>query len=649
MHQWLCILFLIAGRTAVDAPYAADRSLHSRSPRYTTVGHRLGEPVPHCHMDIFWTVVHVRLVIMWLNQLQTRSPEASICSCSLHIKAKVTSPPKYDALSYRWEGGETQTLEVNGADLHVTNNLYAALLSLRRESHPLPKVLWVDSICINQDSGQERGEQVPLMGEIYSKAHAVQIWLGEECPGVGEAFKLVRDCGAVTTEEVVSRVLGDEEGTRGLTKVLHRSYWGRMWMFQEIVLATNAIVHCGSHDAPWDYFKWLHTITAERAFWSEFEVEHTWIGDLRQALFQISHFTIPRDDAHDINAVSIPTRRLQCTDARDKMYGLMGVCKELARTVRVDYAAPVRDVYTEFAKSRIESDSELYTLLTAGLWTPSNGEDLGIPSWVPDLRGTAGVDTRYLGSAYLETCNADGGGGSCPFFAFSACDENTILEVEALILDSVQVHQRLKNEDEQSRKTLIDNFCLGADGQEFSAPKLRHFFRAIVLENSTFSSGIRVLDKAQRKSLQRLALGFFEDLQHLYGPQQGFIGFLETFRDVGLELLDDHASQLSPEFGPEELRRDELEYLYRTKSHEGSQGSTIFSTVDGYIGIGRYPLEQGDVVAIVRGCRMPLVLRQQDDYFRLVGPSYVSGIMQGEAVSGSSHMTSDSFRQIKMV
>lgn len=565
------------------------------------------------------------------------------------IKARVDSPPMYDALSYRWEGGDSQTVNVNGADLKVTDNLYAALRSLRRESHPLPKVLWVDSICINQTSGPERAEQVPLMGEIYSQAHAVRIWLGEEEPGVDEALRLVRDCGTATPEEVVGRVLGDEGGARGLTDLLHRSYWGRMWMFQEVVLASNAIVHCGSHEASWNAVKWLHEVTAERSFWAEFEVEYPWVSDLRRALFQISLFSIPREEAQDVNAVLIPTRRLQATDPRDKIYGLMGVCEKLAKTVKVDYAAPVRDVYTDFARAQIKSDGELYTLLTAGLWTPENGEDLGIPSWVPDLRGMAGVDTRYLGGAYLETCNADGSGGSNPFFAFSTHDKDNILEVEALVLDSVHVYKKSSSRDDQSRKGLIDSFCMGADDHDFSVSKLRHFFQTIVFEDSILCADTKEAAKVRKKLIQRLALGFFKDLEHLYGPQQVFVAFLESFKDIGLGLLDDSASQLSPDFGPEELQHDELEYLYRSRSHENSQGSTIFSTANGYIGIGPHSLEHGDVVVVVRGSRMPLVLRQEAVHFRLVGPAYVSGIMQGEAVTGGSHSENPPFERVHIV
>lgn len=563
------------------------------------------------------------------------------------IKASVHSPPMYDALSYRWEGENPHSVSVNGADLNVTGNLYSALLALRRESHPLPKIIWVDSICINQGSGAEKAEQVPLMGQIYSHAHAVRIWLGEESPGVVDALKLVRDCGTLTPAEVVGRVLGDEDGAKALVELLHRSYWGRTWMFQEVVLAANAIVHCGSHQAPWNSFKWLHDVTRERSFWTEFEVEHPWISKFISAVFRITLFSIPRNEAQDVNAVLIPTRRLQAADPRDKIYGLMGVCEKLSKTVKVDYAAPIRDVYTDFAKSQIESEGELYTLLTTGTWDPHDGEDLKLPSWVPDFRSMAGVDNKYLAGAYLENCNADGNGGSNLFFAFSTSGEHHILEVEALIWDSVQVHKKFEGKDNQHRKALIGSFRRTADGSDFSASKLRQYFQTMTFGNSCHSAGTKQLDRQQKKGLERLALGFHEDLQHHYGPQQAFIGFLQSFRDVGLDLLDMHSSQLSPGFGPDELHQNELEFLYRTKSN--GEGSTVFSTANGCIGTGPNDLEQGDKVAIVRGSRVPLIFRQTDGHLRLIGPSYVPEIMQGEALPSGRHWNFGSFKRIQII
>jgi hypothetical protein len=40
-------------------------------------------------------------------------------------------------------------------------------------------LLWIDGVCINQTDILERNRQVQLMGEIYSRASCVLIWLGD--------------------------------------------------------------------------------------------------------------------------------------------------------------------------------------------------------------------------------------------------------------------------------------------------------------------------------------------------------------------------------------------------------------------------------------------------------------------------------------
>jgi hypothetical protein len=62
--------------------------------------------------------------------------------------------------------------------LEVTENPYAALQRLRDPG--LPRLLWADAACINQQDLQERGSQVRFMSRIYFCASRVIVWLGEE-------------------------------------------------------------------------------------------------------------------------------------------------------------------------------------------------------------------------------------------------------------------------------------------------------------------------------------------------------------------------------------------------------------------------------------------------------------------------------------
>lgn len=59
---------------------------------------------------------------------------------------------------------------------------------------------------------------------------------------------------------------------------------------------------------------------------------------------------------------------------------------------------------------------------------------------------------------------------------------------------------------------------------------------------------------------------------------------------------------------------------------------TLFNTEKTYMGMGPTLTKEGDVIAVVPGVDMPLVLREADGQYLLVGPAYVHWIMDGEAL-----------------
>jgi hypothetical protein len=94
----------------------------------------------------------------------------------------------YEALSYVWgyTPGDTEVI-CDGKVILVSRNCCNALRHLRLMTRE--RSLWVDSLCINQQSIPEKNQQVKLMGDIYKNAERVLIWLGE---GNRETTKLIR-------------------------------------------------------------------------------------------------------------------------------------------------------------------------------------------------------------------------------------------------------------------------------------------------------------------------------------------------------------------------------------------------------------------------------------------------------------------------
>ena len=86
---------------------------------------------------------------------------------------------KYETMSYCWgDIFEQDHISVNGKQQRVPLSARAALLRVREES--APRVVWIDSVCINQDDPDERGHQVRFMDLIYKRGERNLIYLGGE-------------------------------------------------------------------------------------------------------------------------------------------------------------------------------------------------------------------------------------------------------------------------------------------------------------------------------------------------------------------------------------------------------------------------------------------------------------------------------------
>ncbi|WYZ46683.1 hypothetical protein EsH8_IX_000908 [Colletotrichum jinshuiense] len=328
-----------------------------------------------------------------LMKLQHAPSRTHPIVASLFVEEFGAPSANYDAVSYTWgDAAESVNITINGCSLGVTRNLQVALQHLRREDKEV--TLWVDSICINQADIVERNAQVARMDSIYSQAEWVRIWLGEASENSEKAMQLLNDCAEISgSYNVILRIIGDETGTRALTELLHRPYWTRMWVFQEIVLCHRATVHCGVLTAHWSTFRRLDKISGTPSQWVGLEIRKGWVLEFRKAFFRIAQFCIRKEEARHMTNVLQPTRRLQSADPRDKLFALLGVCDQ-SPFLAPDYSKSTRDIYMEFTRSFIRQDGDLSILLTAGPWNPENGENIDLPSWTPDYRGINGIDIR---------------------------------------------------------------------------------------------------------------------------------------------------------------------------------------------------------------------------------------------------------------
>ncbi|RMY71330.1 hypothetical protein D0864_10672 [Hortaea werneckii] len=98
--------------------------------------------------------------------------------------------PVYTAISYVWGKDEDpEGFILDDVRKPTKSSLQAALRGLRSPDTVI--AVWADGICINQGDKAEKGQQVALMGEIYSNAREVLVWLGEATPGDDLAFTTI--------------------------------------------------------------------------------------------------------------------------------------------------------------------------------------------------------------------------------------------------------------------------------------------------------------------------------------------------------------------------------------------------------------------------------------------------------------------------
>ncbi|KAF7512785.1 hypothetical protein GJ744_000352 [Endocarpon pusillum] len=198
--------------------------------------------------------------------------------------------PRFTALSYvhGTYAPIPHFITCNNLQVNITSNCHSALRHLRKK---LGKVtIWFDAVCINQDDLDEKSQQIPLMGDIYSAAELVYIWLGDGTAGTDRAMAYMANAGfpqyyKITAEgklrcrsyaaawclftrklrrtnhplplhrSIKPRFGGQYTTVWDLEDLLSKDWITRLWTYQEILLASNPIVVCGDWHVPWSSFE----------------------------------------------------------------------------------------------------------------------------------------------------------------------------------------------------------------------------------------------------------------------------------------------------------------------------------------------------------------------------------------------------------
>lgn len=281
-----------------------------------------------------------------------------------------TCPP-YTALSYTWgDSGNEKNVTIQGKQFLIRQNLACFLDTevLKRDQgveHHVEDLVWIDQISIDQSNDKERGHQVGLMRQIYSGADLVLAWVGEAANDSDLAMEMLQ------RDLSVGEEFNDSE-RRAISYFGNRSYWSRIWIIQEVVLANKLTILCGPRS--------LESTTIQP--WNlEFDVMVSCmmsVLDLRREQKTITlHRLLTSSYDH------------QASEPKDYVFGLLGLATKQDGTIPdyvVDYSQSKEEIFDSVLEAFRSPDDEATNRRLASHLSLGLGLDLELDLYGRRLR-----------------------------------------------------------------------------------------------------------------------------------------------------------------------------------------------------------------------------------------------------------------------
>ncbi|OHF04070.1 hypothetical protein CORC01_00409 [Colletotrichum orchidophilum] len=313
--------------------------------------------------------------------------------------------PDHDASVKESEWGSTAR---NAAQVRIRNNLYRALLRLRR--------------C-GRDAQPSKTEQLSRMVEIYSGASNVCIWLGES-DNEGRSDEAMQFISTIMDFALLDRHAHDAKQARkwyALSELMRDRWFSQRWVVQEIALAKHATVHCGGRKVQWSDFADAASllISNQETVSSLFDDHSEWregrktIGDVSTfgaaILLEATNNLFRRKPDGDIKkpiktieylATSLKT--FDTGDPRDLIYSLVSIASDTAGelwspesessaptlVLEVDYQKPQVVVFKDFTKFCVDISKSLDIICRPWAMPITGSKSDSLPSWIPLLENS---------------------------------------------------------------------------------------------------------------------------------------------------------------------------------------------------------------------------------------------------------------------
>lgn len=561
---------------------------------------------------------------------------------------------EYEAISWVWGSpSNSTTLKYRGQSIAIRKNLEDALRIFRYVDQP--RTLWADAICINQEDQDERSAQVAIMGEIFSHAVEVLVWLGNDpeqqstivFDEVERQFSLDSVTGPVLFS--VECMLNWSAHVWQAVNALYANPWfTRVWIQQEMGLAEHATFYWGLSIVPRYMVSALHN-SIVRGLYADDRID----GLLSNPIMNISSTLRTRnwnsnqsmEPRFSFVRLLYVYRHLAATDPRDYIYGILShpsAREPGSRTnllVTPDYSKTVESVYLSAMKAMLidPRSTGLQPLLLIHHTADTLLAD--VPSWVAWLHHPS------------ETCPEQDSRAELPLShsRWQIPPPNLLPDLKNMPFtagDSLEVELDMQEYRLNISGTIFDSLeSVWMDPKE----KLLDLWVAHLLESNSISTIPTGLVERLGDNLPTLAKWLeatpYEDIIFAAASTltRGYTFYEnrllkafehpEMFRNSFLSYLNQETGLFTQASSPPD--DDPLpNMLSFSKFANISSGARSFARSEkGFFGLVPTIAAQGDCIAVFSGVIVPYVLRPvSDGVYKIVGHCYVQGIMYGEAI-----------------
>jgi hypothetical protein len=475
-----------------------------------------------------------------------------------------------------------------------------------------------DALCINQADLGERSHQVQLMRDIYQRAELCFVYLGE---GYGDEQLAIDLCRRIHFAEIfhasqdkfhpenIGLPSMENESWYALQRLILNPWFLRVWIIQEFSVASKVLFACGTILFGPNILQGLHRalfrLGIYRGLWQESPSQ----GDSTQTYKSMScidllySLRIAVQSGNMLRLSTLLSRDIVhgATDPWDQVFALLGLVSN-SESLTPNYDLDARKVFISCCNAMFSSkDNDIDYLYDAGHYE----KNLSLPSWVPDWtvkresESLGRVNDRAIKPQYRATGDMK---------ALYRLINATLLPVGVLNLAG----------------SIVDVITqVGTKLELFSEGHTVDFdsFRSWFVQSESFIAQVKL--QPSTNIAQKHMDIFLTD--NLYNPRtESYIDttYYEAYKEI-ISLDMDTEVSISTLIKPT---------TFSTLLMNRCRGRRFCLTRDQRVG--QVPVESqiGDEICILRGLRVPFVVRQEGDKYLLIGECYIDGLMYEEAL-----------------